>query len=103
MRHPDPERHRLLFRVGLVAVVASFPLGYGGIVFFGILAATSKCHSLLWGGAICYALSWVLMLFGFWLGGRPAYDYAKTFWHLRRRRKRYLHLRSVRAARRRTV
>ena len=100
MHHPDPRKHRLLFRLGLVAVVVSFPLGYGGILVFTLLATFCKNRSLLWGGAACYALSWVVMLFGFWLGGRPAYEYAKTFWHLRKRRKRYLHLKRIRANRR---
>jgi len=90
----------VLFRIGLVTVVASFPLGYGGLVLFAVLAATRQNHEWLYGGVACYALSWVLMGIGFWLGGRPAYDYARHFWHLRERRRKLFHLRRTRAERR---
>lgn len=99
MHHPDPEKHRLLFRIGLVTVVVSFPFGYGGILLFAILAAARKNHVWLWGGMACYAFSWVMLGVGFWLGGRPAYDYARRFWHLRERRRRLFHLRRTRAER----
>lgn len=99
MRHPDPERHRLLFRIGLVLVVANFPVGYGGIAVFAVLAVVSDNPAWLWGGAACYLLSWLMLGIGFWLGGRPAYDYARRFWHLRRRRSRLILLRRTRADR----
>lgn len=99
MRHPDPARHQLLFRIGLVLVVASFPAGYGGITVFAVLAVVYESHSWLLGGVACYLFSWVMLGVGFWLGGRPAYDYARRFWHLRQRRQRLFHLRRTRAER----
>ncbi len=100
MHHPDPEKHRLLFRIGLFLVVANFPIGYGGLAFFTILATLTRTPELLWGGVLCYLLSWVMLGVGFWLGGRPAYDYARQFWRLRQRRSRLIDLRRNRAERR---
>lgn len=99
MRHPDPEKHRLLFRIGLVLVVASFPVGYVGLAVFAVLAVVRENPAWLLGGAACYLLSWVIMGVGFWLGGRPAYDYARQFWHLRQRRNRLFLIRRNRADR----
>jgi hypothetical protein len=90
----------VLFRIGLVTIVVSFPIGYGGIAVFAAIAAVRKNHDWLWGGAACYAFSWLMLLFGFWLGGRPAYDYAKRFWHLQKRRRKLIEIKRVRASRR---
>ena len=99
MRHPDPEKHRLLFRIGLVLVVANFPVGHGGIAVFAVLAVVRENPKWLLGGAACYLLSWLMLGAGFWLGGRPAYDYARQFWHLRQRRNRLFLIRRHRADR----
>jgi len=99
MRHPDPERHRLLFRIGLVLVVANFPVGHGGIAVFTVLAVVRENPKWLLVGAACYLFSWVLLGIGFWLGGRPAYDYARRFWRLRQRRNRLFLIRRNRAER----
>ncbi len=85
MHPPDPHKHRLLFRIGWLIVVTSFPVGYGGIALFTILAAALENRTWLWGGVVCYAFSWLMLGVGFCLGGRPAYHYARRFWRLRKR------------------
>jgi uncharacterized membrane protein YbhN (UPF0104 family) len=99
MHHPDPERHRILFRIGLILVVLNFPLHWLGLVVFGIIAAVCKDQRWLWGTAITYAVSWIMLGIGFWLGGRPAYDSARRFWHLRKRRLKLESLRRERSER----
>ncbi|MBT7304718.1 MAG: hypothetical protein HN849_34625 [Victivallales bacterium] len=103
MHSPDAQKSQLRFRTGLVTIVTSFVVGYGGLAVFAALAAYHKNKDWLWGGAACYAFSWVMLLFGIWLGGRPAYEYTKQFWHLWKRRRRLLHLRRTRAKRRSLV
>ena len=61
MRHADPQRHRVLFAVGVALLAANLPVGWLGVLACGALAAATCDPRWVWGGAAIYAFSWGLL------------------------------------------
>ncbi|MCK5803601.1 MAG: hypothetical protein KAI66_12245 [Lentisphaeria bacterium] len=101
MHHPDPKKHRRLFRIGLFLFIVNFPVGYGGIAICGTLAVVLRQREWLWVGAGAYAFSWILLGVGFYLSGQTGWLYAKNFWKRRKRLEKLREIRAKRVAKRR--
>jgi hypothetical protein len=96
MRHVDPQRHRMLFRVGIALVVVSMPMGWVGLLVFAALAAARGEARWIWGALINYALSWALLGVGVLIGGNAAVTKAREILRRRRRLREILRLRRCR-------
>ena len=67
----------LRLRVALFLLVSNFPLGYGGIALFSLIAGKTGDARWVVGGGICYGLSWAMLLAGTALAGASAGDFSR--------------------------
>jgi hypothetical protein len=96
MRHVDPQRHRVLFAIGIGLLVINVPLGWGMLAAGAALAvAWKEPRWLLW-GTIGYGASWVVFGLGALVSGRTGIARAREIRRRRRRLAELLHLRRVR-------
>lgn len=75
------------WRVGVVLLVASWPMGALGVVLVGIMATALRSPGWLVVGAGVYGFSWVVMGAGIWLAGWEGVRYAQEQWKRWVRRK----------------
>ena len=81
------ERTSLRFRAGMILLIASFPVGYGGLAAVGAVAAWMRDARWVLAGVACYVFSWVMFLAAFALSGREGVRYAKSLWARFRHRR----------------
>jgi hypothetical protein len=98
VRHVDPQRHRVLFTVGVALVALNVPLGWLGLLVCGALAATRREPRWAWAGVAAYAFSWVLLGVGLLITGKAGVARAREIFRRRRRHRAILHLRRGRRA-----
>lgn len=65
-------------RIALLLLVVNFPLGYGGIALFAAISGKTGNLRWLFGGVICYALSWAMLFAGTVLAGTKAGDFSRV-------------------------
>ncbi len=93
----DPEKHKFLFRAGIVLLALNVPLGWGGGAFCVFFAGWTRDKNWLTAALWVYGCSWLILGLGFLLAGRSGWQIARIFW---RRRRRLQLLRHRRARRR---
>lgn len=96
MRHVDPQRHRVLFAVGVTLVVLNMPTGWLGLLICGALAAARREPRWVWVGIAIYAFSWVLFGLGVLISGKAGLARAREVLRRRRRLREILGLRRLR-------
>ncbi|HPZ07515.1 MAG TPA: hypothetical protein PL110_05340 [Candidatus Eremiobacteraeota bacterium] len=73
----DKTKNSIKFRLGLLLLIANFPIGYGGLaISTGIGAKTGENFWYLLAGGF-YALSWIMMGAGILLAGPEGVKRAK--------------------------
>ncbi len=95
MRHVDPQRHRILFTVGVALVVVNIPIGWVGLLACGALAAARREPRWAWVGVAIYASSWALLGVGVLITGKAGVARAREILRRRRRYRGILHLRRL--------
>lgn len=93
MRHVDPQRHRLLFGLGIALIAVNMPLGWTGLLVFAALAAARREPRWIWAGVTVYAASWALLGLGVLIAGHAGVARAREILHRRRRLREILHVR----------
>lgn len=93
MRHVNPQRHRLLFGLGIGLIAVNMPLGWIGLLVFAALAAARREPRWIWAGIGVYAASWALLGLGVLIAGHTGVVRAREILHRRRRLRELLHLR----------
>ena len=69
-RAASRREHRLRFRLGVVLLFVSIPLGWIGLAAGGIAAAVTGRHGWLLAGVVLYLSLWLPFLIGLALAGR---------------------------------
>lgn len=85
MRHVDPQRHRILFSLGIGLILLSFPVGWAGGLGFAAAAVASGDSRWLLVALGIYLASWLIMGLGVLIAGRAGRERAREI--LRRRRR----------------
>lgn len=85
MRHVDPQRHRILFGVGLGLILLSFPVGWAGGLGFAAAAVASGERRWLLVALGVYLASWLIMGLGVLIAGRAGVERAREIMRRRRR------------------
>lgn len=96
MRHVDPQRHRILFGLGIGLIIANIPIGWGGGLGFAAAAAVTKDHRWAILAIGTYIASWGILGLGVLIAGKAGMERAQEIMHRRRRLKELLHLRRTR-------
>jgi len=103
VRHVDPQRHRVLFGIGIGLIVANIPVGWVGGLGFAAVAAVTKDHRWALLAIGTYLASWAVMGVGVLIAGKAGLERARHIMYRRRRLKELLHLRRQRRDARRAV
>jgi len=85
VRHVDPQRHRILFGVGLGLILLSFPVGWAGGLGFTAAAVASGERRWLLVALGVYLASWLIMGLGVLIAGRAGVERAREIMRRRRR------------------
>jgi hypothetical protein len=68
------------FKIGLTLLILNFPVGYGGLLATGALAARTEKSFWLLVGLGCYIVSWIMLGLGILLAGTEGVKTAKNLW-----------------------
>ena len=68
------------FNIGLALLILNFPVGYGGLLATGALAARTEKPFWLLVGLGFYIVSWIMLGLGVLLAGAEGIKKAKSIW-----------------------
>lgn len=84
--------------VGVALILVNNVVGYGGLAACGVVAARTKEPRWLGVGAVCYAVSWVMVGIGGMLAGPEGFRMTKLLWLRAKRARKRAARRSAAAA-----
>jgi len=78
------------FKLGILLFIFNFPIGYGGLILFGSLAAKTGKLFWLYMASCSYICSWVMLGIGFLLAGPEGMRLVRNKWNKFFRKNNYL-------------